>query len=66
MVQPHDWHLAAVFLCCCTATVRVLVLTVSPLQLVSYPAVRAVGIRMGLPLPSAGKHCGSHTDGQHF
>ncbi|KAL5218659.1 hypothetical protein ABZP36_019343 [Zizania latifolia] len=54
-LQPSVRHPAAVFLRCYMDTARVLLLTVGTLQLVSYPAVKAVGIRTGLPLPSAGE-----------
>jgi len=54
-VQPRVRLTAAEFLRCYKATARLLLLTVGALQLVSYPAVRMVGIRTGLPLPSAGE-----------
>uniref|UniRef100_A0A0E0CTT9 Uncharacterized protein n=2 Tax=Oryza meridionalis TaxID=40149 RepID=A0A0E0CTT9_9ORYZ len=54
-LQPGVRHPPAAFLRCYAATARVLLLAVGPVQLASYPAVRAVGIRTGLPLPSAGE-----------
>ncbi|CAM0148958.1 unnamed protein product [Urochloa decumbens] len=54
-LQPRVRLSAAEFLRCYRQTARVLLLTVGALQLVSYPAVRAVGIRTGLPLPSVGE-----------
>ena len=54
-VQPRVRLTAAEFLRCYKATARLLLLTVGALQLVSYPAVRMVGIRTGLPLPSVGE-----------
>ncbi|KAL6658559.1 hypothetical protein ACP70R_004145 [Stipagrostis hirtigluma subsp. patula] len=54
-LQPHVRHSPAAFLRCYWATARVLLLTVGALQLVSYPAVKMVGIRTGLPLPSVGE-----------
>ncbi|XP_052150160.1 very-long-chain aldehyde decarbonylase GL1-10-like isoform X4 [Oryza glaberrima] len=54
-LQPGVRHPPAAFLRCYAATARVLLLAVGPVQLASFPAVRAVGIRTGLPLPSAGE-----------
>uniref|UniRef100_A0A0D9Z0Y8 aldehyde oxygenase (deformylating) n=1 Tax=Oryza glumipatula TaxID=40148 RepID=A0A0D9Z0Y8_9ORYZ len=54
-LQPGVLHPPAAFLRCYAATARVLLLAVGPVQLASFPAVRAVGIRTGLPLPSAGE-----------
>ncbi|XP_021295523.1 methylsterol monooxygenase 1-1-like [Herrania umbratica] len=38
---------------CYKDVMRMFVLVVGPLQLVSYPSIKMIGIRMGLPLPSA-------------
>ncbi|XP_062217092.1 very-long-chain aldehyde decarbonylase GL1-10-like [Phragmites australis] len=54
-LQPRVRLSPAAFLRCYRDTARVLLLTVGALQLVSYPVVKMVGIRTGLPLPSAGE-----------
>ncbi|XP_044980148.1 very-long-chain aldehyde decarbonylase GL1-10-like isoform X1 [Hordeum vulgare subsp. vulgare] len=54
-LQPRACLSPAAILRCYLDTARVLLLTVGTLSLVSYPAVRAVGIRTGLPLPSPGE-----------
>ncbi|VAI10414.1 unnamed protein product [Triticum turgidum subsp. durum] len=54
-LQPRAHLSPAAFLRCYLDTGRVLLLTVGTLSLVSYPAVKMVGIRTGLPLPSAGE-----------
>ncbi|TVU48665.1 hypothetical protein EJB05_08309 [Eragrostis curvula] len=54
-LQPRVRLSPAAFLRCYKDTARVLLLTVGALQLVSYPAVKMVGIRTGLPLPSLGE-----------
>ncbi|KQK20571.1 hypothetical protein BRADI_1g55400v3 [Brachypodium distachyon] len=54
-LQPRVRLSPAAFLRCYLDITRVLLLTVGPLSLVSYPAGKMVGIRTGLPLPSAGE-----------
>uniref|UniRef100_A0ACD5WPE3 Uncharacterized protein n=1 Tax=Avena sativa TaxID=4498 RepID=A0ACD5WPE3_AVESA len=54
-LQPKVRLSPAAFLRCYLDTVRVFLLTMGPVQLLSYPAVKMVGIRTGLPLPSAGE-----------
>ncbi|KAL6641125.1 hypothetical protein ACP70R_019306 [Stipagrostis hirtigluma subsp. patula] len=55
-LQPRVRLPPAAFLRCFLDTARVLVLvTIGPLLFAPYPAVKMVGIRMGLPLPSAGE-----------
>ncbi|KAK3148623.1 hypothetical protein QOZ80_3BG0297320 [Eleusine coracana subsp. coracana] len=54
-LQPRVRLSPAAFFRCYKDTARVLLLTVGALQLVSYPAVKMVGIRTGLPLPSLGE-----------
>ncbi|GJN06285.1 hypothetical protein PR202_ga23996 [Eleusine coracana subsp. coracana] len=55
-LQPKVRVSRAAFLrCYMDSACRLLVLTCGPLLVVSYPAVKMVGIRMGLPLPAAGE-----------
>ncbi|KAM3206174.1 hypothetical protein ACQJBY_061706 [Aegilops geniculata] len=54
-LQPRVRLKPAAFLRCYVRTVRVFLLAMGPVQLLSYPAVKMVGIRTGLPLPSAGE-----------
>ncbi|KAM0837935.1 hypothetical protein ACQ4PT_061306 [Festuca glaucescens] len=54
-LQPRVRLSPAVIFRCFMDTVRRLVPIVGPIQLVSYPAVKMLGIRTGLPLPSAGE-----------
>ncbi|PNT76894.1 methylsterol monooxygenase 1-1 isoform X2 [Brachypodium distachyon] len=54
-LQPRVRLSPAAFLRCYLDTARVLLLSVGPLSLVSYPVAEMVGIRTGLPLPSVGE-----------
>ncbi|KAK1604656.1 hypothetical protein QYE76_028329 [Lolium multiflorum] len=55
-LQPRAPRLSpADFLRCYLDTARVLLLTVGMLSIVSFPVVKMVGIRTGLPLPSLGE-----------
>ncbi|XP_037438459.1 very-long-chain aldehyde decarbonylase GL1-10-like [Triticum dicoccoides] len=55
-LQPRGARLSpSGFLRCYTDTARFLLPLAAPVQLLSYPAVKMLGIRMGLPLPSAGQ-----------
>ncbi|KAJ6836711.1 putative methylsterol monooxygenase 1-1 [Iris pallida] len=51
-IQPKVRHPPASFLRCYVDVVKIFFFVVGPLQLVSYPSVKLVGIRTGLPLPS--------------
>ncbi|OAY69568.1 Methylsterol monooxygenase 1-1 [Ananas comosus] len=54
-LQPKTRLSAASFAKCYWDVMRVFILVVGPLQLVSYPTIKLVGIRTGLPLPTAGE-----------
>ncbi|CAM0871052.1 unnamed protein product [Alopecurus aequalis] len=54
-LQPRVRLSPAASLRCYVHTVGVFLLAMGPVQLLSYPAVKMVGIRTGLPLPSAGE-----------
>ncbi|KAF7100295.1 hypothetical protein CFC21_101827 [Triticum aestivum] len=54
-LQPRVQLSPAAFLRCYMDTMRILLVTIAPLHLVSYPAVKMAGIRTGLPLPSVGE-----------
>ncbi|KAK1653995.1 hypothetical protein QYE76_071800 [Lolium multiflorum] len=54
-LQPRTRLSPAAFLRCYFDTARVLLLTVGMLSIVSFPVVKMVGIRTGLPLPSLGE-----------
>ncbi|XP_039137581.1 LOW QUALITY PROTEIN: very-long-chain aldehyde decarbonylase GL1-10-like [Dioscorea cayenensis subsp. rotundata] len=51
-LQPKIHLFPSSFLRCYLSVVRVFILAVGPLQVLSYPSVKLVGIRTGLPLPS--------------
>ncbi|ONK71864.1 uncharacterized protein A4U43_C04F13170 [Asparagus officinalis] len=51
-IQPKVWLTPAKFLECYKNVMKVFFLVVCPLQLMSYPTVKLIGIRAGLPLPS--------------
>ncbi|KAG0457415.1 hypothetical protein HPP92_022572 [Vanilla planifolia] len=52
-LQPKISHPASSFLKCYKDVLFVFFFVVGPLQLVSYPTIKLVGIRTGLPLPSS-------------
>ncbi|KAL6839538.1 hypothetical protein ACP4OV_030808 [Aristida adscensionis] len=54
-LQPQVRHSPATVARYIKKTVFVFIQVVAPYQLVSYPIVKLAGIRMGLPLPSAGE-----------
>ncbi|CAM0871049.1 unnamed protein product [Alopecurus aequalis] len=54
-LQPRARLSPSEFLRCYLDTARVLLITVGMLSLVSFPVVKMVGTRTGLPLPSAGE-----------
>ncbi|KAJ3681920.1 hypothetical protein LUZ60_014493 [Juncus effusus] len=56
-IQPKVNLTPASFLQCYKDVMRVFVFVVGPLQLASYPIIKLVGIRTGLPLPSLGEIC---------
>ncbi|WOL00043.1 methylsterol monooxygenase 1-1 [Canna indica] len=51
-LQPKVRHPPGSFWRCYKDVMRVFIFVVGPLQLVSYPTIKFVGIRTGLPLPS--------------
>ncbi|KAJ6849876.1 putative methylsterol monooxygenase 1-1 [Iris pallida] len=51
-IQPKVRHPPESFLSCYVGVMKIFLFVVGPLQLVSYPSVKLVGIRTGLPLPS--------------
>ncbi|RRT40130.1 hypothetical protein GW17_00057780 [Ensete ventricosum] len=51
-LQPKVRHSAASFFRCYKDVMRVFIFVIGPLQLTSYPTIKFVGIRTGLPLPS--------------
>nr|WEU38162.1 C-4 sterol methyl oxidase [Paris polyphylla] len=51
-IQPKVRLTHRSFLKCYADVMRIFVLLVTPLQLFSYPSIKMVGIRTGLPLPS--------------
>lgn len=52
-LQPKVRYSAGKVYACYKDVVKTFVLAVGPLQLLSYPAIKGVGIRTSLPLPSA-------------
>nr|XP_010918621.1 very-long-chain aldehyde decarbonylase GL1-10 [Elaeis guineensis] len=54
-LQPKVHLPTSSFFQCYKDVMRVFLLVVGPLQLFSYPSIKFVGIRTGLPLPSAGE-----------
>ncbi|VAH05975.1 unnamed protein product [Triticum turgidum subsp. durum] len=54
-LQPRVRLSRAEFIKCYGDVMRIFFLVIGPLQLVSYPAVKMVGIHTGLPLPSLGE-----------
>ncbi|CAM0871051.1 unnamed protein product [Alopecurus aequalis] len=54
-LQPRALLSAAQFLRCYLDTARVLLITAGVLSIVSFPVVKMVGTRTGLPLPSVGE-----------
>ncbi|XP_047096409.1 very-long-chain aldehyde decarbonylase GL1-10 [Lolium rigidum] len=54
-LQPRVRLTRAEFLRCYRDVMRIFFLVIGPLQLMSYPAVKMVGIHTGLPLPSLGE-----------